>query len=453
MPLLHDEGSRFTINRSRIACHLALAEADPTSTWFNEIHQVRPMHRVFLDGNDTTEQRHQSFDYLPMDHSIGIDEYCQQLLSKLDDAVGPTIRAPDDPVALAISGGMDSTAVAASIMNTRDAESQGVSLYSWQFPEYPECDETRWVSDLAAQYHVDWHPVICTACEPLGQAFDDIDIPLIAPSIDAYRALRKRLSDQVSRDGHRQLVTGDFGDHLYMGQHYCLQDARKAGESDAWQAIRNAIRQHGLKGFRRQAAMRRLLPFNGLSRRFRKHRAEWLTLMANRLLNSGVPSYINPVRQPDRIEACLSPTAADAARYGLSLSQSWGLPHRYPLRDPALIRFMLSLPAYLLTDPLSRQSKWIMRQAMSERLPSSITMRQGKTTFEPIFTEGVLHRHREKTRLLVNHPNAAWPDYIDHDWLQQQAESMQFSYTGLVVLWQIISLQLWIDELPANISA
>ncbi len=417
--LLNCNDRRYTLNRHRIASHLGLENAEPGSTFFNEIRQAVPMYAVTLNPMQVRMKRFQWFHVDSQARTMNQNDAEQQLIRLMDESVERSmmsLNSSSGQIGLAVSGGMDSTAVAASLSRQTDK----AVAYSWDFADFPAGNEHRYTDALRAHLGIATERVTIRQPEPLSDAFMAMKSPLQAPFIDPYRVLRHQLACRVLDDGMDTLMTGDFGDHLYLGQHYHLRDAWRARQPGIASVIRSRIKAHGLKGFRRQDSLRRLLPLNGCSRRFRQRHTAWLTPGANRLLfESRQREYLNALAEPDRFEACLSVNAADSALLGRQIHANWGINQHYPLRDPALIRFMLSLPAHYLTDPVTGQSKWLMRQAMQQRLPEQITQRVGKTSFASIFMHGIeQHRHRAEQILHADH--ACWPDYLEADWIESQ---------------------------------
>lgn len=453
--LLMCSDQTYTLNPHRIACHLALQDPDPGSTFFREIRQAVPMHALTLDPMHEARARRQrieSFQVDPDVRQMSKADAQAELISRLDRSVERSLSAvAGEPghIGLAVSGGMDSTAVASSLVRT-DKE---LTAYSWDFADFPDANEHVYTDALREHLGLRVERVRIDQPEPLGDAFMAIDAPIQAPMIDPYRVLRQQLATRARADGVTTLMTGDFGDHLYLGQHYHLRDAWRARMPGIASITLARLRDHGIRGLRRQDSLRRLLPFNGWSRRFGPPPVAWLTASAQqRLLDSQDPQgFVDRIAEPDRYEACLSVHAVDAARLGRLIHSRWGIDQHYPLRDPALIRFMLSLPAHYLTDPASGQSKWLMREALRQRLPDTICRRVGKTSFISIFMHG-LQQHRQRAERILFAEDACWRDYISPDWMAPQLERWQFCDRGLMILWQMISLELWISGLGANID-
>lgn len=134
-----------------------------------------------------------------------------ELLERLDDAVDASLVS-DVPVGLMLSGGIDSSAIAAlAVRHVRPSE---LMAYSVEFG-LPD-DEAEAAGRLARDLGVS-HRVIRVTDEEVRQDFDawlaDLDLPTGNPTWIATSFIARAARD----DGIKVLLSGDGGDELFGG--------------------------------------------------------------------------------------------------------------------------------------------------------------------------------------------------------------------------------------------
>ena len=423
------------VNSRRLAQFFAIDYPAADSTFFADIGEVPPGHSLTV-GPDPVP-RVTPYYRLPRRTSrlnVPASEAAEELQRLLRLAVRQSCDGTSP--AVAVSGGMDSTSVAACI-------SGPAQLLTYRTPGYPGCDESNLAKAVATTLGHPLTLVDCSACGPLSEDFL-AQAPLVQdPGADAYRAFRRQLAEAGKAGGHRLLLTGDFGDQLFGGFRYWLRDLlySRRWHRGMLEATR-LWRSSGVMLPWRQPELRRLLPLAGFTRGWKPVPRPWLTERAADLLppQSRHHPYLGELAQADRVEPCLNAFNARAASLGYLQALDWGVELRYPLRHRQLVEFMLRLPAHYLYQP--GRSKWILRLAMADQLPAQILDRRDKTSLEPIFRDAVLHRHRQTTRELLRE-SETWSRFVRRQWLLQRLDSGQWDPTSLNVLWNCLTFALW----------
>ncbi len=443
-----DSGAALELDPKRITEFFAIEDPAPGSTCFAGIAELPPAHRVALaPGRAPRLARYWSFRYRSAVRKLGLDEAAEELTRLLEQAVRVRID-PSGPTAIAVSGGMDSPAVAAVV-----PEGAAVRLYTYHTPSFPDCDETGFARALAAGTGAPLTAVDCDRHWPLSARFFDPPWLTHEPSVDAYRAMRFELARAATEDGCRVMLTGDFGDNLYGAHPYWLKDLFTTGHwLGALEHLGRRLVRHGLLGLRTDPPLRRIMPLVGITRGRRRARP-WLTERANELLGRGARehAYLGPIREIDRVEGCLNNFTARMAHLGYLQGLRWGVEMRTPFRDRRLLEFALSLPAHYLYDPDRGLSKALMRHALVDRLPEEIVQRRGKTSLEAIFRHGVLGAGRQRLEDLLA-GDRHWRRFVDADWLTHRLLSGNWNDLSLFVLWSCAAFSLGCRQLDCGIN-
>jgi hypothetical protein len=252
------------------------------------------------------------------------------------------------------------------------------------------------------------------------------------------------------------LLTGHFGDWLYLGSAFWAAD------------LLRERRLRPLLGIVRdgQGALdwRRDLFENGL----RQLRPAWLQQFYRRLSprpvrwpNPGLPQGLaersgladyartelpnNGHTAPDRLRRYRSLTEAVLAQARAcvpGLYNPHGLERVDPFFDRRLVEFVFSLPADQLGRP--GQSRFLLRKALEGRLPEALRTRQGKTDFKPLFERGLQDKERQSVADLMADPDIVRRGFVKRSWLQETLDS-DWGEDGYFV-WLYISLELWLKQ-------
>ena len=328
--------------------------------------------------------------------------------------------------ALMLSGGIDSTLLASCLDPARSL------AVSWAVPHLPDCDESALAAATAAQLRLRHVRAPDGSHEPLS------DLPSWpmedeAPLANPYRRLNQALFAAARAEGATVLLSGNFGDHIYA-------DGRD------WPA--SFVRERGMLAFvaelvvqtaRQRFALRHDPGVRGLLSWLRPSRTwvpDWLTDTARDRL----PDTTEQRGWPRRVEEAFGRASAQDAELARRYANAHGLELRFPYRDPALLAFVLGLPAHYSDS--ARGPKWLSRQVLSGRVPESVRLRPKLGSLTPLFQWGVLDRHRAEVERLLLDADARWPRYIDRDALMRALASPE-SDAQLLPIWLAISFELW----------
>lgn len=455
------------INEGRIADYLVgdLEGVDKVSTPFTDIHRLPPGHSMTVDMRGRSIRRYWFADPDTEVRRADPEEYGRELLSLLSQAVKRCLR-PAGPVSVMLSGGLDSSAIAALAGQYHDRQGLApVPAVSGVNPADPTCLESRCVRMASGLSGIQANHVgpedLSGLTASLDQLLYDADEYFDSWSMHvplAMYARAQQLGLRVMLDG----VDGDIATSLGLGYLRCLlrdgQWAAARRESSGLASYTGIPRWQLLYRYGRglcvPAAVRR---------GWRRRRARSLPDMIDgSIVNIG---FAARVAVPDRLEAMRrngAPRSTTSAgvhaaalnapfltvaleRYG-RLAACHSIEARHPLFDRDLVEFCLSLP----WDQKRRGgcSKWTLRSAMRNILPRELCWRTDFEHLGPHFSAAWFALKRDEMRDFVTCHVHEIEDYVSlavvrdaHDEFERTMEVEQ----GFKV-WQAFSLWSWLKR-------
>ncbi len=184
----------------------------PASIW-KQIHKLPPAHflTISIDRPHPMLKRYWDIPYADAARHGDDDQFDQEFAALFTDAVNLRMNA-DVPVGVLLSGGLDSSAVAAAISQAPGAR---LSTYSVAFADSPETDERQYAREVAAHVGADHQEVVIgeeefldflprfvvATDEPLA---DLASVPLYYVS----RLARERVKVVLSGEGSDEILGG-----------------------------------------------------------------------------------------------------------------------------------------------------------------------------------------------------------------------------------------------------
>jgi asparagine synthase (glutamine-hydrolysing) len=396
---------RFAVSDARIADYLADLEGiDQTSTFFEGLQRLQPAHTLSFDDKGVSIKRYWRLAPKPLLHLQSDKDYDEAFLAIFREAVRCRLRS-NRPVGAMLSGGQDSTAIAAIAAEINMARG-GVPLktFSAVGPDPETCVETRSVH--AARSILGIAPTLIDYSQ-LGDLLPEIvaqikqmDEPFDGPMnlIRAVYTTARHAGVRVVLDGVAADTILTAGDHRgYMLRHGHVRRALRdiEGELTFWGG--GPSPWIALAG----AAWRAFVPAGVKKLR----RALMLRQQTSQLPDSSLVSEVlaKRVNLPDRQLRYLAqkdnaadPQLGSILHYNLTVGRerydrvagSIAIEPRDPFMDLRMIEFCLSLPPDQLTA--EGWPKLILRRAMAGKLPDAVRWRRGRQHLGLDFTDAVL---------------------------------------------------------------
>ncbi len=384
-PLLRHELADTTLNRRALHDYLQYLYVPAPATIYQGIAKLRPGHCLVYRRGDWEEQCYWRLGYRP-DFSWTMDSAAEQLSELLDDSVRLRQRS-DVPLGAFLSGGLDSSAVVATLSQQL---SQPLKTFSIGF-EDAEANELPYARAVAQRFGTDHHEAMLSP--DIGDVLPRLVRHMGEPFADSS-LLPTWLVSKMAREQVTVALSGDGGDELFAGYTWTHMSLRAAQYGKAPPLLRQGV-----------GALLTLLPDNARWNRYRRFQQDSFLGPAQgfqrRLTCFDVSmreALLGPMDRsvPDDFAACWAEADAtndgdrmlhvDTHRYLPDdilckvdrMSMAHGLEARVPLLDHRLVEFAATLPFPLKYH--RGKSKRVLKHAMANTLPPE-TLSQRKRGF------------------------------------------------------------------------
>ena len=190
-------------------------------TIFQDIVELPPGHHLTArtDGSDIRIAPYWQMDFPPADEARELPDYLDEFENLLVDAVKVRLRA-DVPVGAYLSGGLDSSIIAAII---RGSTSNHLDTFSIAFND-TQFDESAFQRRMAGFLGTD-HQVVQAAHADIGEVFPDVIRHTEIPIMRTSPAPMFLLSRLVRGSGYKVVLTGEGADE-FLGGYDIFKEAR-----------------------------------------------------------------------------------------------------------------------------------------------------------------------------------------------------------------------------------
>lgn len=353
-------------------------------TFYEGVKRLPQAHNLVLSGDGRLRmQRYWDID--PRERNDGkTDEwYAEQFREQFTDAIRIRLRA-DVPVGSSLSGGLDSTTVV-SVIN-RLLPAHGVQeTFSARFDD-PLSDEGQWMTQARAANRLETHDVWPTAegfWSELPRLFWHQEEPFTSTSVYAQWSVMR-----LAREHHvTVLLDGQGADEMLAGYHVYFDvladDLIKSLNLPAYLSWRKECQAlHGVA----PGSLKRLV-IQGMPRGLKN------TVKGLRQRNKGlpnveplVPTYPSEFKEVSGLRKLLwwnttRQGLVELLRYADRNSMAHSREVRLPFLDHRLVELVFRLPEHCLQR--HGWTKWILREAFRDIVPSAITNRVDKLGYMP----------------------------------------------------------------------
>ncbi|HYV35657.1 MAG TPA: asparagine synthase (glutamine-hydrolyzing) [Gemmataceae bacterium] len=457
-------GVQRNLDPGALEDYFTLGMVPGSASIFRGVQKLPAAHVLVARADDLNQNPKRYWQLrLEADHRPTAGEWQEALKAKIDETVRLHMIA-DVPVGAFLSGGLDSSILVQSAQSPLQTFSIGFSEEA--FNELPYA---RQVAELCGTSHTEEivTPDAVTLLEELTQYFDE-------PFADSS-AIPTFMVSWLARKSVKVVLSGDGGDEAFGGYARYSHDLKEA-------AIRRCL-----------PAWFRRLAIGPLARVWPK--ADWLprplrarTLLTNLALDAG-PAYANTLSQcrPPLRRQLLAPDLAAslnghdphrllcaahaAAPSGDALagmlaadvdvilpddflvkvdraSMAHGLEVRPPLLDHELLELAARIPSSLKVR--NGETKWILKEAVKDRLPHDI-VRRPKHGFDMPIDAWLRGPLRDIFETAVLDPGARVAGLVNQPLAKQlfQAHRKGLGRHG-AVLWSVLVLARWAERYLVN---
>ena len=405
-------------------------------SFFQGIRELPPAHSLLVTVDDTRLERYWRFDRRPSAARRSPEEVTEDFLRLFGRAVADEVAGLEpERVALSLSGGLDSTAVAA-------VAPRGVRAFSWTFEGTPEGDERPHVEAVARHLDLPVRWVGGDGLYPLCGDFTDRFVHQGSPYVNPFSALKCRLYETARAEGCERVLVGDGGDTLYTAEEYWLRDLIASGEPRALASLAATVRRAARGDRFARLALRRLLPLRRGSPESRRGAIPWLTPEGLAALPANAPSPILPPgRRGARYELNVGTRHSELESEERRLFAQCGVERGNPFWSWPLLEMAIQLPAYWYHR--DGRSKVLTRAALRGLLPAPVLEGERAGLLGTFFLRGIELRREELRETVFRRPVSDWQRWVRREWLEPFLDATRSIAFGHTILWRVVSYELW----------
>jgi len=426
------------------------------------VKKLLPGHRLRVGEGDVRVEQYWSYPApAPDAPALGDDEYAEQLLSLLDDAVESRLMS-DVPIGLMLSGGLDSSLVLA-LMARRLAEP--VKTFSVGFAGTPD-NELAAARSVAQAFGADHHQLELSLDDPidLDGLVWSLDEPLADLSALGFRSLSALAADHVT-----VALAGQGADELLAGYG---SRYRRLAQLERWRRVPAPLRRAGWELARRGPARARRAAQMALAEdplvASLRARTAWncgfrteAAVGALAAVDSSIVERVISERLPEGgghglgralfLDAQLG-LVDDMLHYFDRTSMAHSLEVRIPFLDHRVVEFCARIPDRLKME--RGVTKVVLRRIARGLVPDEVIDRP-KIGF---FHSSVEHWFRAQLSGVVADvlfdPGARYTTLLDRGAVERLVRGGRADYRSSRMLLAVLMLELWLSEfLPRAVGA
>jgi asparagine synthetase B (glutamine-hydrolysing) len=438
--ILRDPSVSGDLDERSIAAFLGFRHEQTERSFFRRVSELSPAHRLQVNTEGSQIEHYWRFRRLQDIGKITPQEIESLFVEQLKTSTHHHLEGLEPAeVGLSLSGGMDSTTLAA-------LAPPGIRAFSWYFDETSDGGERSNIEAVARHLKLPVHWLNGDGFYPLCNEFSARFVHENSPYVNAFAELKRQLYASARAEGCRRIMVGDGGDVLFAADGYWLRDALMSGKQWAWPGLVATIGKAVWGDGPSRHALRRLLPLRGVRHKLGWRKPPWLTAEGYSL-------------QPPEQLAPILPDSGFKYRYDLSVGSKHieleseerrlfaqcGVERANPFWHWPLLEMVLSLPAYWYRR--DGRSKILSRQAMRGYLPEEVLESGRVGLLGDYFLRGIELNGQDIMEQVFRHPRSDWPRYVNRSWLEPYLSATETIDFGHTILWRVICYELWVRHL------
>jgi asparagine synthase (glutamine-hydrolysing) len=462
--LLAHGGIRPEFNRAALPEYLAFGYLSGEESFYSGIRKLLPGHTLTIGPNGQAEvHQYWDLDSSQTDPSRDENYYVQTYRELLEGAVNSHLMS-DVPLGVFLSGGVDSSAVAALMTKIRR---EPVETFSVGYTEqtYSELPFARTVSDHIHSRH---HEVLVSESDffaSLPHLIWHEDEPIVWPSSVSLYFVAKLARDRVT-----VVLTGEGADETLAGYTRYAFTLKNAALDRAYRSVMPAVLRRGLRHSVANssllgATLRRKLEHTFLAKDgeswasfyFDNFFSAFSAAEQKELLTSEFAREVAPSAAYKHVLEYWERSSGDMLQRLLytdiktylvellmkqdNMSMAASIESRVPFLDHVLVEFATRIPREVQIQGLS--GKRILKKAVEDLLPHSILYRP-KLGFPTPWSGWLAGPRLESIRELLLEPRSLNRGYfrresIDH-LFNEHRDQHRDNYDRI---WRLLNLELW----------
>jgi asparagine synthase (glutamine-hydrolysing) len=439
-------------------------------TCFAGVSAVVASHLVIVTPGGLATRRYWDFDPGRTIRLPSFDEYADAFRERFAEAVRRRVRSVR-PVAVSVSGGIDSSSVfcqAEALRRAGAASCPRLSGVSYVGAEGTDADERQYLLDIEHEYGVaiERYPI-----EPfvgLIEGVDDQIRTVEAPFLDYMWGVTRELNRRAAAGGARVLVSGHWGDQVFFSHAYLVdlfdrlawgEIRRHAREYRNWFAAGEArvlVRRFPIDLVRHHLPAALVPPLKWIRRRLSR-RARQKLWFSDGFLQRALRFADRPATIGAGFHSAHARSIYLEARSKYHVHcMEWhnkidalsGLDAAFPCLDRDLLAFLMAVPGDIQNrDGVPRA---LLREAMKGVLPEPVRARRWKADFAGVVNRGIALDAAPLARALSPECLAARMGYLDAERLGPEVARLSASVSddnclGSWALADLFGLEVWLQ--------
>jgi len=453
--LLEALPDRPPVDEGAVVEYLAGGVLRDQRTFYRGVHRLPAASRLRADWKGVRVERYWSpwsGPWLGRPDAGALEEQFHRLFRL---SVGRSL-AGSKVAGVLLSGGPDSSAVLG--MAVRVAREEGLPCgiprcaLTLVFDEVGECDEREAALETARRHGVAWRPVHVETFSPF-HGLDELLERFGEPPSSVNLALESLLLEAARREGIEVLLDGHDADTLFSPSGAYLSELfRSLRWLDLARELSCLHRLHSL-AIRRliRETLRPLAP--DFLRGMRRRTPPWIRPEAAR--RTGLEDRLRPhpsglcfeEREAERVLGLGVGLALETSRV---LERIHGVEGRHPYFDPALVRFLLSIP---LEARFARgETKILLRRALADLLTPLVRSRRDKTNYTGYLAWSLRRHLGNRLADLARDGSEFLDPYLDWDHVRPMIQALlEGRPADLMAIWRMLVLERWFVVSSARI--
>lgn len=448
--LFCDADTPTRLSELNIARFLAASDPVPASTVFEEIQRLPAGHYLLVDKEGRLRQ---TCFWNPAAICLGasrsIASYAEDFRDRFLQSVSARLRSTNLNIGLHISGGFDSTAVAAAVHDENQRSSRGLAIWAFvNVGEHPAADERIYREEVLRCYPMPQHVTASAdywAFRPAPLLEQRQDEPYLAP----YAARLLHDLEVARRLGIKVILTGDGGDEVGGSSWYLVDllwrgkwaqlwpefKARAAGKRQSSLGLMRALAGGWWRWLRRLTRTEPLKPPSWLHTDLRRR------LGQSRFVPAPPPHW-NPARADlyDRLRSFWNAPLASNIE---AVYNHFGVELRHPFLDRRLFEWAMSVPPYLCGE--QGRVKAPLRRALQDIVPEAVAKRADKGNYLFYWDLGLGTKERTRILQLFDRPISEEMGFINSKrFLASYEGYCEHGRINRAHLWNTIALEQWL---------
>jgi asparagine synthase (glutamine-hydrolysing) len=436
------------------------------ATFFQNVVSVPPAHAVIVRGPAATRtHKYWDFDRSREVRFAHYDDYAGAFKQHFEQAVRRRLRSVA-PVAISVSGGLDSSAVfcvAETLRRSEPGRHPALLGVSQIFPDGSPSDEKGFLVEIERAYDVQ-----IERHESLGSGIvDDCEQAIWhgeAPFLDPQWNRTHGWLTAIRQSGARVILSGHWGDQMLFDDAYLVDLCRRGDWREAWRHVNEYgrwvdVSESQFKRRLRTALLKYYAPpvfvsaLRNLRNRLRPtaELRPWYTEGFRRRISSNGTSRIRP-RLSASAHAQSLYRQARSRYHGLCMEWNdksaamHGLETAFPFLDRDLVAFLMAIPGEV--QSWNGIYKGVFREGLRGVLPPAIARRTEKADFTSLVNHELVKDHDRVMERLSAPSMTTALGYVDARKLKDMAPGNVRASTSQAsrALIDLFSLELWLQE-------